>query len=264
MPPCKCQGEDHCGQDTEQRRSATPRGSCPLVFEVGIRSFAHGSVRSVKVGWSLVGVWFRFSTPTATFGARQGSVVDGSDARASAQRPGDLGPVPTARGSRTAAAWRPAVEPRQSWAASARRRARSSWLRAWSARPRDLAGHARLGEARDDAARLPPEAHPALDDGAREGLVVEEPDLLETLQFVGDGIGLEAGLGEPALELPAAALPHGKEPERPLVDVLPLPAGPAVGGHRPTRLSCRPWRAVGSQPGRPDRGRSGSACRPPR
>ena len=47
MPPCKCQGEDHCGQDTEQRRSATPRGS--------------SSPSGVRCRDSVVRSWDRFA-----------------------------------------------------------------------------------------------------------------------------------------------------------------------------------------------------------
>src|SRR5207244_1480602 len=71
-------------------------------------------------------------------------------------------------------------------------------------------------------------SHPTLDHGRGERRVVDQADLLQAVKLGLHGVGLEAGLDEPALELPAAALPHRQEPKRPLVDVLAF-ARPLAG-----------------------------------
>jgi hypothetical protein len=73
----------------------------------------------------------------------------------------------------------------------------------------DIRGDPRLRElARHGSAGFPTIPHPALDDGPRERFVVDQTDTLEPDELGGDLVAIEACLDEPALELPAAALPH--------------------------------------------------------
>jgi hypothetical protein len=58
-----------------------------------------------------------------------------------------------------------------------------------------------------------------LDDRAREGVVVDQPDVFEAEELGGDLLGAEPGAQESPAKFRPAALAHRQEPQCPVVHI---------------------------------------------
>src|SRR5438034_7022085 len=247
MVPPWCQGEDRAVPPNPGRRvrehaepSTTLPGGVPSARwnDVGSRgSRGHDvvpfGVRRVAVRWPL-GVVIGSSHDTADHPRRQGSVLERLHRKRPAGCPSrDVGRVATTREHPVEAPVRGVRgKPRQLPCLSRCELVRPFLIasddRIQGGLPRVRSDPGPDEPARDDPPALLPGGEGVLHNGPVEGLVVDQTDLLQPVQFLSDLLRPEPRPLQPMLDLPPAPLAHGEEAEGPLVDVLALPGIPAA------------------------------------